>query len=408
MVKLNTLRGELGLPPVTPDEDVPTFDRAAARLPEVPASRWRPVYARLLAGEVRPHLPAVAELLGEVRATVSGPQAERGIALWLAAVTGGEATIRSSWGDVVAQEGQPGETRMETRLIHEGRPVGSLHLEAEPGWHPLFRLVAELARLARLQSAAAGAARRRVGERQFEALLAGDTTGAPEGGPGVLAALRLERPLPRAERAREAHIHRLDVLCAVGEGYFHGRGLGCLTTVRGDKALWLWRGQHPEREARGLHAALLNATDEDVRLGVSSPQPGSGEVRAALRQALQALGEVRDPRGMASFQRLDPLQALLDSQPLQALAEQVRGRLRAEDEGGKLEDTLRHYLEHRGSLAELAGELNLHVNTLRYRLRRIEDVLEGHLSEPAFVARLYLAFHATPQGRESDRAADST
>ncbi|WP_102128169.1 PucR family transcriptional regulator [Deinococcus planocerae] len=400
MVKLNALREELGLSPVTPDEDVPTFDGAAARLSSVPASRWRPVYARLLAREVRPHLPALVELLGDVKTAVDGPQAERAIAGWLAAVTGGQATIRSSWGDVVAQQGSPGEIRMEQRLVYEGRPVGSLHLEADPGWHPLFRLVAELARLARLQSAAAGAARRRVGERQFEALLAGDTTGAPEGGPCVLAALRLERPLPRAERAREAHIHRLDVLCSVGEGYFHGRDLGCLTTVRGDKALWLWPSQDPEREARGLHTALLNATDQDMRLGVSSPQPGYGEARAALRQALQALDEVRTPRGMVSFQRLDPLQALLDSPALHALAEQMRGRLRAEDEGGKLEDTLRQYLAHRGPLSGLARNLNLHVNTLRYRLRRIEEVLEGELSEPAFVARLYLAFHASPQTTE--------
>ncbi|WP_051935519.1 CdaR family transcriptional regulator [Deinococcus sp. YIM 77859] len=404
MVKLNSLREALGLPPVTPDWELPSFGAAAAQLSAVPPARWRPAFARLLAQELQPHLSGLSELLGDLNSVVGRSPAEHHIVQWLAEVTGGRATLRSSWGDVVAQQGSPGAARMAQRLIYEGRLVGSLELEASAHWQPLVQLVAEQARLARLQAAAAGAARRRVGERQFEALLAGDHSGMPESGPCVLAALRLDRPMPRAGRAREAYIHRLDVLCSVGEGYFHRRHLTCLTTVRGDKALWLWQSRDAEREARGLHTALLNATEEGLRLGISGTQPSSREVNAALRQALQALDEVRAPRGMVSFQRLDPLQALLDSEALHALSEQVRGRLRAEDEGGKLEDTLRQYLVHRGSLAELAGLLNLHVNTLRYRLRRIEEVLGGELSEPAFVARLYLAFHAAGQPRVEKRA----
>ncbi|MFC6619250.1 helix-turn-helix domain-containing protein [Deinococcus radiophilus] len=34
----------------------------------------------------------------------------------------------------------------------------------------------------------------------------------------------------------------------------------------------------------------------------------------------------------------------------------------------------------------------MHVNTLRYRLRRAEQALDGSLSDPALLARLYLAF----------------
>lgn len=402
MVHLNALREALGLPPVTPDEALPGFEAASSRLPGIPAARWRPAYARLLALELRPQLPALLELLADAERGLHGPHAERELVGWLAAVTGGEAAIRSSWGDLVARQGEGSGVRLEQRLVYEGRPVGSLELHADPAWEPLFRLVAELARLARLQSAAAGAARRRVGERHFEQLLAGDASAAQEGGPWLLAALRLDRPLPRNARAREMHIHRLDVLCAVGEGYLQGHvpegGQGCLTTVRGDTALWLWPARDPEGEARGLHTALLNATDQPFRLGVSGPLPGQGEAPAALRQALRALDEVREARGLAFFQRLDPLQALLDSPALAALAEQLRGRLRAADEGGRLEDTLRQYLGHRGSLASLAATLNLHVNTLRYRLRRIEELLGGELSEPAFLARLYLAFHSGGQG----------
>lgn len=395
VLSLNEVRAELGLAPVTPDVPVPDLSAAPMLLPDVPAAECRAAYLRVLARTLRPHLPALAELLGDLHGTLTAPQPEADMARWLATVTGGRATVRSSWGDVVAQAGEPGPVTVMQRLEYDRRPVGILTLEVDSGWEALATLVGDLVRLARLQSAAAGAARRRVGERQFETLLAGDTSGMPGGQTTVLAALRLGTALPRAARAREAHIQQLDVLCSVGEGYFHRRELSCLTTVRGDLALWLWPGRAPEREMRGLHAALLTATAVDFRLGVSQPQAGFGTVQTALRQAVQALDGVQEARSMAAFEHVDPLRAVLDSGALHPLAEQFRTRLARADPDGRLEDTLRQYLAHSGSLGDLATRLHIHLNTLRYRLRRIEEALDGTLSDPAFVARAYLAFQTT-------------
>ena len=53
---------------------------------------------------------------------------------------------------------------------------------------------------------------------------------------------------------------------------------------------------------------------------------------------------------------------------------------------------------------ELAAQLHIHVNTLRYRLRRAEDALGAPLTDPRLLARLYLAFEETatqPAGRSS-------
>ncbi|MGM9322402.1 helix-turn-helix domain-containing protein, partial [Deinococcus aquaticus] len=86
----------------------------------------------------------------------------------------------------------------------------------------------------------------------------------------------------------------------------------------------------------------------------------------------------------------------LDSPERAAHAAEWQARLHAGDPDGKLADTLRAYLTYRGSLGDLAGTLNVHVNTLRYRLRRAEDLLGGSLTEPAFIARLYLAFGEVP------------
>lgn len=400
MVRTSALRRELGLPgptPGDPDPELPTLADALAAAAPLPPARVRRAYLRRLAGDLRPHLPALNLLLDDLRGVTGRAQPERALAQWLASVTGGRATLYSSWDEVVAQQGTPGPARAEQRLVYEGRPVGRLTLEAAPEWLALVPLVAEQARLARLQAAAAGAARRRAGERQFEALLAGDLSGAPGGGPCVLAALRLGGPMPRTGSARERRLQQLDLLCAVGEGQLQGQRLPCLATVRGDKALWLWQGQDSAREAAALHRGLLSATEALFSLGISAPQPGFASVRAALGQAVQALQEVRAPRGLMTFERLDPFQTLLESGALHTLSEQVLGRLRAADDG-RLEDTLREYLRRPGSLGALAQALNVHINTLRHRLRRTEEVLGGDLNDPAFVARLYLALHAGQEG----------
>ncbi|UBV45028.1 helix-turn-helix domain-containing protein (plasmid) [Deinococcus taeanensis] len=395
-VRLPALRAELGLA-AGPDGEVTTLDEAARALPGVSAGALRAAFLRLSAARLRPQLPALRALLQDAQRALDSAQPEAALARWLAQVTGGQATVRSSWGDLVASEGDapPGAEQYEVPLAFERRPVGTLHLQAAPGWGDLAALIADLLRLARLQAAAAGAARRRVGERQFETLLSGEPGAFAPGTRAVLAALRLTGPPARSARMREGREQQLDVLCSVGEGYFYRRNLTCLTTVRGELALWLWFTRDPQGEAAGLHAALLNATPRDFRLGVSQPHPDAALVRRALRQAEQALDEARGARSAVTFEHLDPLQSVLDSAARHALSEQLRARLLTTDPDGKLELTLRTYLAHSGSLAELAGTLNVHLNTLRYRLRRLEGVLGGPLSDPAVVTRAYLAFHAT-------------
>lgn len=399
-VTLAALRGALGLSSTSRDERIGDAEAAVRALPELPAADVRAAFARLQADSLRPHLPGLHALLDDAQRALTHPQPEVTLARWLAGVTGGEVTVRASWGDVVAHAGHvpDGAELTEVPLAFERRPVGTLQLRAAPGWADLAALIAELLRLARLQAAAAGAARRRVGERQFEALLAGDASPLPPGEGFTVAALRLDGPPPRSARTREARTAQLDVLCSVGEGFFYRRGLTCLTAVRAqgdsDVAVWLWPGADQAGGA-GLFEALLNATAAPFRLGVSRPHADPGAVGAALREAAQALAHA-GPRGSATFTQPDPLRPLLDSPERAAHAADWQARLRAGDPDGKLADTLRAYLTHQGSLGDLARNLNVHVNTLRYRLRRAEELLGGQLIDPAFVARLYLAFQPSP------------
>ncbi|WP_019586241.1 PucR family transcriptional regulator [Deinococcus apachensis] len=343
-------------------------------------------------------LPGVAALLAALRGAVAGAQPERELAALLARLTGGSAEIRASWGDVVASAGRAAGPPVTLRLSYGDasgeRHVGTLTLAVPEAWAALAPVAAEYALLARLQSAAAGAARRRVGERTLDALLSGTAEGLEGSEPIALALAAFVHPPAPGALARQAHAHALDVLAAVGEGYFLERGLAAHSTVRGERAVWLWHPADLEREARDLHAALTASTAQDVRLGVSGTHPGTRHARAAEREARHALAATRQKRAFTTYHAMDPLYALLAGGGLSTLRDQVRARLTGLGDGGRVEATLRAYLGFSGPLPDLARRLNIHVNTLRYRLRRAEEALGGSLHDPALLARLYLAFEA--------------
>ena len=76
---------------------------------------------------------------------------------------------------------------------------------------------------------------------------------------------------------------------------------------------------------------------------------------------------------------------------LRALRDRLLGPLRNADASGKLWHTLQRYLRSPSDLGRLADDLHIHVNTLRYRLGRIEQLLGRPLASPETLAQLYLA-----------------
>lgn len=341
--------------------------------------------------------PGLSTLLGALRGAAMSPQPERELVELTANWTGGFAEIRASWGDTVASAGRAAGPTETTRLDHHERHVGTLTAALPAPWQVLIPVLAEYALLARLRSAAAGAARRRVGERMLDALLSGQGDEALNGLGREPFALAVATLPPQASAQDQA----LDLLAAVGEGYFSERRLVGHSTVRtggqGGMAVWLWTTLDLSREARELHLSLTSSTALDVRLGVSGRQAGGARegvagVQTALTQARQALSATQHTRAYTVFYEMDALHTLISDGSLSVLATQVNAQLDTLEDGGRTADTLRAYLAHRGTLAELALALEIHVNTLRYRLRHAEEVLGGRLSDPALLARLYLAF----------------
>ncbi|ACO47664.1 PucR family transcriptional regulator [Deinococcus deserti] len=371
-----------------------TPEDACALLPDQPAEVVRTAVLAFRAQQMAA-VPGSASVFAALREAVAHPQPERELTRLLARLTGGFVAIHASWGDLVASSGDPRPGQV-WKLIHKTRHVGTLTMAVAARWAPLMPVAAEYALLARLQSAAAGAARRRVGERSLDALLSGQDDAPGLGsGPFALAVARFSHETAATKTARAAQEHALDVLASAGEGYFMERGVTAYSTVRGQRAVWLWPTRDLPREGVALHAALLASTEQDVRLGVSA-RHHAGNVRGAFDEASQALTGTREARGCTLFQELDPLHTLLTSGALSTLQAQVRSRLATLDDSGRTEVTLRAYLNHTGPLTGLAAQLHIHVNTLRYRLRRAEEVLGGPLDDPHLLARLYLAFEARP------------
>ena len=334
---------------------------------------------------------ALLSLLTELRGAAAAAQPERELVEVLARRTAGGAEIRASWGAVVAAAGERVGAGQGFRLQQGRRHVGRLTLWTGPEWAALGPLAADYALLSRLQSAAAGSARRRVGERTLTALLSGELPPGDEAFAVALADLGAGEGQGRGARAQAAQAYALDVLTEVGEGYLTASGLDGLATVWQGQALWWWPSKNPAQEGADLFTALRVSLGS-VRLGVSGRHEGTG-LAPALDEARQALGAVGSS-GFQVFQELDPLTPLLSGEAARTLRAQLRARLDVLEDAGRVEATLRAYLAHSGTLAALAEAQHIHVNTLRYRLRRAEDALGLSLSDPATLARLYLALGA--------------
>lgn len=155
----------------------------------------------------------------------------------------------------------------------------------------------------------------------------------------------------------------------------------------------------PDADGKG-HERLLATlrANAKARTGTSPAFDSVTEIPRALRLARAALGGL--PAGRPGVQAFNPspLAALVvcESEESRRLTASVLGAvlgLSLEDREVLLQ-TLIVWLDNEGS-AERAGELmHCHPNTVRYRLRRIQDLTGRALSDPHGVAELAAAAYA--------------
>jgi purine catabolism regulator len=180
-----------------------------------------------------------------------------------------------------------------------------------------------------------------------------------------------------------------------------------ITRARGDAVLLLVQpGRGPEVEPRPLGLAVKEAVEDALgwprlAVGLSDPFQGLEGVPRALAQAREAVRLARTGRrgGVTLFGELGPSIRFLENQSLDQLAlfyESTVKPLEVHDagHGDELLPTLRTYLEERRSVSRAARRLFIHENTLRYRLKKIEALLDVDLDETEALVDLYLGLRS--------------
>ena len=372
---------------------------------------------RLIAQENLASLEISSSLQSYLLDGLESPKPEREVLERLAVLSGGSFALLTPWGSLLARSGPGGWRRAQGSL--ESLPEGYLRRgdgnylvlrveqngrlrsvlvaqEVERAWLPLLELARDVLRLA--------AAGREVEAQKSgfdkslllsEWLSSGVNTGLAERlkevgleGFYLIAVLSLSR-----KRSQQRHA-LLEKLKGAGDEFFGTLGLPVLSTLRGEAVVWVFSGRDPDAQLQPLLRALQSATDDPFQLGIGIATTNQNEVKTTFQQARLAAQGVREVQGGRSFAKLEPVAWLLQQQPeesLRTLHTDLIGPLKEADANAKLRRTLHAYLRSPHDMTGLAGELHIHVNTLRYRLGRIEALIGLPLSEPQTLAKLYLA-----------------
>ncbi|MDH6137237.1 purine catabolism regulator [Kitasatospora sp. MAA4] len=149
-----------------------------------------------------------------------------------------------------------------------------------------------------------------------------------------------------------------------------------------------------------VHRACLGAVEEHagLALGVSAPAPIE-EAGAAFAQAERALAvALRGGRRSVGHEEVGAgsLLPLLGEDAVTAFAEGLLRPLREHDRTarGDLVASLRAWLSRHGQWDAAAADLGVHRHTLRYRMRRVEELLGRSLDDTDVRMELWLALRS--------------
>ncbi|MFC9466473.1 PucR family transcriptional regulator [Streptomyces coelicoflavus] len=151
--------------------------------------------------------------------------------------------------------------------------------------------------------------------------------------------------------------------------------------------------------ARPGSESLSGGDDESLVVGLSAPS-GPIAASAAYKQAEQALSVARR-RGRVCVEHehlaAGSVLPLLADDAVRAFADGLLRALRDHDATGRgdLVASLRAWLSRHGQWDAAAADLGVHRHTLRYRMRRVEEILGRSLDDPDVRMELWLALKAT-------------
>lgn len=176
-------------------------------------------------------------------------------------------------------------------------------------------------------------------------------------------------------------------------------GYACISFVGDEGLVMLCSNTACEGDAVDRLADLLPGGVEGVRIGVSRVLEGAdsttlGTALADARLAIQELLLSPGATGVKRFEDLGLLSRVIAAAGLENIREpsvELLGPIRARP---RLFETLKTYFESNMSVTKTSQSLFLHPNSLRYRLRQIEELADCDLRDPGAVAQLQFALRA--------------
>ncbi|MER6025593.1 PucR family transcriptional regulator [Streptomyces sp. NPDC001851] len=152
-------------------------------------------------------------------------------------------------------------------------------------------------------------------------------------------------------------------------------------------------------EAARAVAEQAGADEDELVVGLSAPA-GPIAAAAAYKQAEQALSVARRRgRVLVEHEQLaaGSVLPLLADDAVKAFADGLLRALHEHDATGRgdLVASLRAWLSRHGQWDAAAADLGVHRHTLRYRMRRVEEILGRSLDDPDVRMELWLALKAT-------------
>jgi hypothetical protein len=160
----------------------------------------------------------------------------------------------------------------------------------------------------------------------------------------------------------------------------------------------------PDAEGRSRPALLRTLDGRDAVVGPARPWE---EVHGSYARACSAVGHglTSDEGPLDTEERLADLVLRADGEALADLRAQVLAPLSdlSDSAREKLTETLRSWLLHQGRREQVATELFVHAQTVRYRMTQLRELYGARLDDPRTVLELTIALGSPPHGRHSGR-----
>ncbi|MBH3016770.1 sugar diacid recognition domain-containing protein [Serratia ureilytica] len=171
-------------------------------------------------------------------------------------------------------------------------------------------------------------------------------------------------------------------------------GFNEMTLLRpGSMAQGEWSLKLERQQAQRLQNQLKHRFRVRLIVGGFYDDPQSAYRSSLTARATQAMAQRLKLRHATLFYHDYPLPSLLCDLGEDWRAQEL-GRpwrtLEEQDEKGVLRATLRHYFSQNCDQTQAAAQLHIHVNTLRYRLQRIEAITGMKINQLTDSLRLYI------------------